>query len=353
MKVLMIGNHSRVKGGITSVISQLLEHNWKEENIEMMFIPTYIETGILAKTVYFFIAYIRILLVMLWNKPNILHIHMSYKGSFVRKYMIHKMCKRFGIKDIIHLHGSEFKQWFDSRDVRMQKKIRKMFRESLAVIVLGEEWNKRIKEIEPLAHTIVVNNTVEIPKQMTTWNLKTFQVLFLGVLIKRKGVSDLIYAISELNHERVLDEKTIFVIAGTGDEEDTIKKLCKELEIEQFVKFNGWTDGMQKKKLLQESQLLVLPSYNEGLPMAVLEAMSYGIPIVATKVGDVPEAVEDGANGFLYHAGNINELKNCLKVMLQLTENEWQMYSAKSRDKAQRQFNDAKYYRKIAKVYNR
>ena len=81
IKVLMIGNHQSVKGGITSVIQQLLSFDWDSVGVEMKFIPTYIEASGIKKIAYFIRAYMNIEKEMRTNKPDIVHIHMSYRGN--------------------------------------------------------------------------------------------------------------------------------------------------------------------------------------------------------------------------------------------------------------------------------
>lgn len=349
MKVLMIGNNPKVKGGITTVISQLLTHDWKQEDIEMRFLPTYIDKTPVLKLAYFVGAYIRILIEMIINKPDVAHIHMSYKGSFTRKYMIHKLCRCFKVRDVIHLHGSEFKQWYDNT-TKKQAKIRKLLREATAFVVLGDEWAKRISNIEPSTNIIIVNNTVAIPNSRANWSNKPFRVLFLGVLIQRKGVSDLLDAIAILKDEIVLDN-VVFQIAGSGQEEHNLKEKCSELKLDKYVRFLGWTDGDKKVKLLKESQMMILPSYNEGLPMAVLEAMSYGLPIVTTKVGDIPLVVKENVNGYISEPGDIISLKEGLKKVISSSKEQWQQLSDNSRKIIETEFNDKSYYEQIGKIY--
>ncbi len=349
MKVLMIGNNPKVKGGITTVISQLMEHDWEQEDIHMKFLPTYVDKNAILKLMYFAVAYIKIMWQMIINKPDVAHIHMSYKGSFTRKYMIHKLCRCFKVKDVIHLHGSEFKMWYDNNPNK-QSKIRRLLREASAFIVLGDEWAKRISDIEPSTNIIIVNNTVAIPDSKTQWSKNPFKVLFLGVLIQRKGVSDLLDAINLLKKEIPLDNVE-FDIAGSGQEESNLREKCTGLKLDDCVKFLGWTDGDKKVELLKDSQLMVLPSYNEGLPMAVLEAMSYGLPIVATNVGDIPLVVKEGINGGIINPGDITGLKDALKKIICLGKEDWQLYSNRSREIIESSFNDKNYYGQIAKAY--
>ncbi|HFL7307014.1 TPA: glycosyltransferase family 1 protein, partial [Enterococcus faecium] len=84
-RVLMIGNDSSVKGGITSIITQMLNFNWEKKNIEMTFIPSYKGGNAIFKSLYFMYAFAKIIGISLLSKPNIIHMHMSYRGSFSRK----------------------------------------------------------------------------------------------------------------------------------------------------------------------------------------------------------------------------------------------------------------------------
>lgn len=317
----MLGNDPSVKGGITSVISQLLAHDWNAEGVDMKFIPTYVETNNVKKILFFAKAVKRIQREFKTNKPDVVHMHMSYKGSFTRKFFLHKLCKKNGIPDIIHLHGSEFKKWFDESDDKKKEEIKTLLKESAGVIVLGDKWKEVVKKIEPTTKAVVVNNTVRIPNCTVEWNLP-ITVLFMGVLIKRKGVADLIRAVDILKKKNRLDNVK-FVIAGSGVEEAELKTMCKKLELDKYINFVGWTSGEKKERLFRESQMLVLPSYNEGLPVSILEAISYGMPVVATCVGDISAAIIDGENGYLVEPGDVDALANSIYKLISEKAN-WQ-----------------------------
>lgn len=348
MKVLMLGNDPSVKGGITSVISQILAHDWKNEGVEMKFIQTYIETNNIKKIVFFANAYRKIESELKHNRPDIVHIHMSYKGSFTRKYLIHKLCQKYGVPDLIHLHGSEFKKWFDASDTKRQEKIRSLIRECRCFIILGDKWKKTIKEIEPSAKTLVLSNAVHIPVETVEWN-EPFKILYMGVLIRRKGVADLLQAVNLLKDEASL-KNVVFMIAGTGYEEGNLKALSKELGIEKYVEFLGWIDGEKKEKLLKNCQMLVLPSYNEGLPIAILEAISYGMPVVATDVGDISAAVHNGENGYLFTPGDTRTLANKVYDIF-LHKDIYEGMSRKSKMIAKSDFSDKGYFDQMIKCY--
>ena len=346
IKVLMVGNSSSVKGGITTVINQFRNFNFKEHNIKLKFIPTYIETNNLFKILYFFVAYIRIFLTIIFNKPGVIHIHMSYRGSFSRAYAIQKLALKFKIRNIIHLHGSEFKKWYDSVNSNKQNKIKYLMKNCDNFIVLGQLWNEIIKEIEPDTKTIILNNSVNVPTLNARYmNKKT--ILFLGVLIKRKGVHDLLEAIKKIDS----DNYTI-LIAGSGEEELNLKKMVTESNIKN-VEFLGWVDKNEKESLLLKSQFMILPTYNEGLPMSILEAMSYGVPVVSTYVGDIPTVIKNNENGFLYKAGNINDLTRILDDIIKMKENEWNKLSKEAKNTIKKSYTEKTYFDKVINIYKK
>ena len=347
IKVLMIGNHPSVKGGISSVISQLLSHDWKTNNIDMSFISTYIEGNPFSKIVYFIAAYYKILRFLQNDRPDVVHIHMSYKGSFFRKYQIHKLCIKYGIPDIIHLHGSEFKKWYDFSS--QKDAIRKMLRECNRVVVLGDEWNKIVLNIEPKAKTFVISNTVHIPSKIAHYD-SPFNVLFMGVLIKRKGVFDLIETINNLRLTNRL-QNINFIFAGTGAEEAELKKICRNYKLDDNIEFLGWISGENKKQLYVNSQMAILPSYNEGLPISILEAISYGLPVVSTNVGDISSAVLNGVNGYLYEPGDIRAMAD---IIYKISKDKilYDKLSKASRKLAKDKFSDEQYFTNIANLYS-
>ncbi len=351
LKVITLGNAPEVKGGITSVISQIMEHDWSVENIEMKFIPTFKNGTALVKIITFVVAYIKLLMIICFRKPDVLHIHMSHDGSFTRKYLIHKLCEFFKISDIIHLHSSEFIRFYSNSSASKQDKIRALLTDCGCVVALGDEWERRIKQIAPQAKVCVMNNTIAIPAESSVQDTDEVNFLYLGVLVKRKGVMDLLKAVKHLDDEKLLQEnKVTFNIGGTGDCEAELKQFVSENNLNNYVKFLGWVSGEAKKDILKANQILVLPSYNEGLPIAILEAISYAMPVVSTDVGSIAEAVKDGENGFLFEAGDIDALYEALKKVILSPQLRKEM-SFKSRDLAENVFSDSKYFGQLEKIY--
>ncbi len=137
-------------------------------------------------------------------------------------------------------------------------------------------------------------------------------ILFVGHLVERKGVKYLIHAISGIIKK---EKNAACYIIGTGYQEESLKKLAKGKELENYVKFLGQKTNAEVADYMNASDLLVLPSLNEGLPVVVYEALSCGIPVVATNVAGTPELVNKDV-GFLTKPKNAVDLQE--KILLAL-----------------------------------
>jgi len=347
MKILMLGNAPQVHGGITSVIEQIKSYDWSKKDIEIKYISSYSGGNNIKKILCFCEAFGQVVMQMIFNKPNVIYMHMSHHGSFDRKNIIHHLARVFNVPDAVHLHGSEFQSWYDECDDKKKLKVRRFLQTCGALIVLGKQWNERIKEIEPQTRTVIINNTVHIPDKHVIWQENQFNVLFLGVLVKRKGVSDLLDAVNILNTNNLLGNMR-FIIAGAGEEEERLKEKVHQLNNDSYVDFVGWAVGEKKMQLLEECQMMVLPSHNEGLPIAVLEAISYGMPVVATNVGDMSAAIEEGYNGFLIEPGDSVGLAE--KISFLHDKNIYCEYSKNARELAQQKFSDEKYFEMLSSL---
>ena len=93
-------------------------------------------------------------------------------------------------------------------------------------------------------------------------------------------------------------------------------QLAKELGIYNLVDILGWVEGAEKERLLADATVYVLPSYVEGLPMGILEAMAAGLPVIATDVGGIPDAVENGIEGILVQPGDVSAITDAIRMLL-------------------------------------
>lgn len=349
-RVLIIGSDSSVKGGITSVINSFLQYSW--DNIEIDLLSTYIDGNALKKILFFLKFLMKYIFKILKNDFDIIHVHMSYKGSFYRKFIVIKISKIFKKKSILHLHGSEFEVFYKKSSKSVKKLIANIFMTSDCVIVLGERWLNFIKEIAPEANIQVVNNAVKVQEYTVKYDKECTNILFLGMLIKRKGIFDLIEAINLIKDMDIINKKKVkFIIGGTGKEEDRIRNLIMKYNLNNCIDMIGWVGGTKKEAILKECNLFVLPSYNEGLPIAILEAMSFGIPVISTNVGSIDEAVIHNNNGYLFKPGDIETLVKYICEILD-DDNRWSKFSKESKNIVYSKFNITNYFKKFEEIYS-
>ena len=105
------------------------------------------------------------------------------------------------------------------------------------------------------------------------------------------------------------------LIGGDGEIEK-VQQYIRDNKLDNVAEYIGWISGEEKTKLLNEVDVFVLPSYNEGLPISILEAMSYNLPIISTKVGGIPEILKNEYNGYLINPGDLIALENAISALI-------------------------------------
>lgn len=311
IRILMCSSSLKVKGGMVSVVKNYLNYShW--EDVKIIHVPTHIDANKYILILYFFISYIRILWLALWGKIDIAHLHVAERGSFYRKAFILQTLKHFKIKVILHHHGAEFDLFYNSLSDKRKQYVNKILEEADLNIVLSRSLVQMIKSKSPKARVGVLYNAVNVPPT-NPYNSEAHKILFLGRLGKRKGTYDLLQAIKQIDKKLPADVQ--FYLCGDG-EVDEVRDTVNKMEISHRIAHIGWIDGEQKKMFMSQSIINVLPSYNEGLPMTILETMAHGIPNISTSIASIPEVLHDGDNGFLITPGDINTL--CMRL-LQLT----------------------------------
>lgn len=311
INVLMCCSHLSVKGGMVSVVKNYLGYeDW--DTINIIYIPTHIEKSKILVVVYFAFAYLRILWTLITKKIDFAHLHTAERGSFYRKAFLVRLCKRFGVRTVMHHHAAEFELFYEKLSEKQKKYINETFAVADVNLVLSERLVPMITSKCPSANVKVLYNAVHTYEQ-NPYNAKATGVLFLGRLGQRKGTYDLLQVIKKL--DKNIHASIKFYLCGDGDIEGVSTKI-DELDIRDRIAHLGWIDAKGKKEIFYNSKINVLPSYNEGLPMSILETMAYGIPNLSTKIASIPEVIKDGKNGFLINPGDIEDMANKLNIML-------------------------------------
>jgi glycosyltransferase involved in cell wall biosynthesis len=174
--------------------------------------------------------------------------------------------------------------------------------------VLSNQWHHKLGPCAPRARWRVVQNGIAMPRNRVHTCEERPNFLFLGDWTKRKGVHDLIRASEIANRRGFHGTVSLAGFEKEPGQQDRVMKLTSDCGCEQTVRMLGTVSGAQKEDALAKASCLVLPSYAEGLPMAILEAMSWEIPVIATNVGAIAEVVTEGQEGFLIEPGDVEAL---------------------------------------------
>lgn len=306
--LLFIGPYEKKpKGGVAFVLSE-----YKKIFPEAFFLST--STSNDNKILKFFVVFKALIsfIFLLGLKRNIkvIHIHVSSYSSFKRKYVFFNIAKIFNKKIVCHIHGGSFHIFYEESSLKLKKNIQHFIEKADCIICLSQKWKEYFEKEFNINKVVVVPNIISQPKLSTKViqnNIKT-TFLFLGLIDSNKGVWLLLEILKD--YKQYLLGKAVFKIGGNG-KIDKLQRLIKDYGLLELVEFEGWVSGNIKQELLNNADVYLLPSYNEGLPISILEAMSYGLPIISTKVGGIPEIV-DSKNGVLIEPGNKQELRDAI-----------------------------------------
>lgn len=251
------------------------------------------------------------------RRPAIVHVHAASHASFVRKSLVLLLGRLAGAHTIFHLHGGGFRRFAqDEAGPLLRRWIRHTLEASSRVIALSGAWAGFVREFAPRARVEVVPNAVPLPALADGRPVpEPGRILFLGRVTPAKGVGELLEAAAALapHHPQLR-----LVLAGEGSAAEIgwARERASELGIGERVQWPGWLDGTARDAELARAWLFCLPSHAEGLPMAMLEAMAAGCPVVASRVGGIPEALRDGVDGLLVDAGDAPALARTLGRVL-------------------------------------
>lgn len=245
------------------------------------------------------------------------HVNMAERLSLFRKGAIIATCRALGIPVVLHLHAAQLHHFYRDMPAPLKALTRWFFSLSSHCVVLGHASKAFVTQTlrVPESRVEIVTNGVpapSVPRRISRPG-EPRRVLFLGNLSERKGVSDLLKALALPGFS---SDKVQISIAGGGDVE-AYTKLANELGVASLVHFVGWADQSTAARLMAESDALILPSYDEGLPLVILEALANGVAVICTPVGEIPTALTDGENACFVTPGDIADIASGLHRVLE------------------------------------
>ncbi len=252
--------------------------------------------------------------IILMSKLDGVLIFTSWGYSFLEKGIMVFVARLFGKRVILSprsglllddLEKSRFMRWF----------IPFVFRQCNIIMCQTQSWKQFYQSILGLPDDrfIVIPNWVDLePYSNISAHHKQVDnrvsILFLGRIERNKGVYDLVEAV-QMFHEDLRHCR--FIICGMGSELGAFKEKIAGLALSHLFEFRGWVTGPEKIQVLRDADIFVLPSYREGLPNALLEAMASGLAVVATAVGGIPDIL-DNKTGRLIQPGDVEALGHAI-----------------------------------------
>lgn len=312
MKICMIVPNPKVRGGIASVVNGY-RGSELEKRHEVIYVESYRDGSKGQKLIKALSGYVHFFVQLITNHPDLVHIHSSFGPSFYRKMPFIYLGCLFGIPVVNHIHGAEFDSFYENASERKKRLIKKVYNKCSRLIVLSDEWKPLVGRIVPAHKIDVLENYCILPKRFSGQEKKKGQILFLGEIGERKGC----FLMPDILEQIKRSCPSIrLVMAGDG-QIPQVKKAFAKKGLSDSVTFPGWVGRRKKQSLLNESEIFLFPTYYEGMPMAILEAMSYGLAIVTTNVGGIPRLIIPGRTGYLEAPGDVEKMAEDVACLLQ------------------------------------
>lgn len=335
MKVLMVGPSKDSLGGISTVIRNIYEakknyevllmNNWQENNRNKPFLKNFFNIRKVIKR----------------EKIDIVHFHVAQNGSFYRKGLLLLHTPK-SVKTVFHIHASSFDEFYEESNHIEKCFIKSILDKADLIVAVSESWKEYYTNITD-TKVISINNAVKV-NDTNNYNLYSKNIVTLGRIGKRKGSYDIL-KVAELVYKERPDIN--FYLYGDGE----VEKLEKEAEDIPNVHIKKWLDEEGKEQRFLDTALHFLPSYHEGLPMAVLETISAGIPNLTTDVGGLSTVINEGINGFITKPGHIKKMAETILGYMDLDDAEKLKISKNATDTISDMFSMDKYIEKWCIIY--
>ena len=299
-KVLFIAPMN-AKGGIGAVLNLYAQ---QFDSFDVLY--TYPESKTVSRLPFYLNSLYKLIYKLRSDQAiDIVHIHTASNGSFYRKSIVLLIAKLFAKKTVMHIHGGGFKEfYYNSRFKNIL--IKPILNTADQVICLSDIWLEFFSNQLQLKNAVVLPNPIALPsfdaKPIVS---NRIELIYFGAVVATKGIFDLVNYLITNRHFK--EGKILLHVCGEGELEK-LRSIVELHHLEKQIFIHGWISGSKKLELFQKADVFILPSFAEGLPMSILEAMSFGKPIIATKVGGVPSLVHPQYNGWLYTPNKTQDL---------------------------------------------
>jgi glycosyltransferase involved in cell wall biosynthesis len=348
--VAILGVSPQMRGGIAAVL-QSYRRCGLDQRVPVAWIATAGEGPTAARAAVFVRGLARFLALALRGRVAVAHLMVASGGSFWRKSLLVRLCRLLGVPSLLHVHGGLFDRFYDESSPWIQRYIRRTLEHSTHVIALGERWQRLLQAIAPRASVLTIPNGVVLPAAgpAAIGNRGGRDtLLFLGRLEARKGIFELLQAFA-LFAPRC--PQVQLVCGGDGDERPVRAAIARLPDtVRSRIVLAGWIEAGEQPAWFRRSIALVLPSRGENLPMSALEAHAHGVPVIATPVGSVQEAVIDRRTGLIVPVDDVAALAAAM-VSITQDDAQWVRMSVAARAHIEAHFAAASVVARIESLY--
>jgi glycosyltransferase involved in cell wall biosynthesis len=318
--VLLLGPHRAAVSGVSTHLNLLMESTLAED-FEVVHFQVGSEgrdEGALGRFMRLLLSPFFLAATIVFRHVSIVHLNTSLNPrAYWRDLAYLAVSKMLGARVVYQVHGGELPQRFLAKSRALTAFLRWSLERPDAVIVLAQCELEAYRDFVPEQNVFALPNGIDcrpfgaIPTVQSAPD-QPLRLVYIGRIAREKGLYETLQGI-RLAHELGVDAR--LVVAGSGAEEPRLRRYAQALGIAPRVCFVGPVFGSDKVKLLAGADAMVLPSYSEGLPYALLEAMAAGVPVIATPVGAIPDVVTDGIHGFLVPARDGKSIAESLALM--------------------------------------
>lgn len=314
VKVLLVTPNLSIPGGVTEFNRMLFNYSSCVLNSFILFGAGFKQNSVL-KSIAFFINNLRFLIIIPFTSAKIVHLNPSLgSNSVIRDGVFCLIAKLFNKKVYIHWHGwnPDNEYLLEGKYLRFVKKTIfkadhiKFLSSSFSKLFVEKGYSNRTS----LGNTFIDDSLLDGYESIIK-NNKDVNILFLSTISKNKGI----YLAVELFTELVRKYNITLTIAGNGPELDNIKKSLN-CDISDKVIFTGHITGQDKINVYKNADIYLFPSQYEGMPTSVLEAMGFGLPIVCSSVGALPDFFENEKMGFIINKDDKDGFKQGLEKLI-------------------------------------
>ena len=315
-RVAVVGPDPAAHGGVAGVVAAILSSRLADD-YELLPVSTYCNGTTLSRLAQAARGLARLALLSRRGGVDLVHVHTSWKGSFARKAAAVAIARTYRRPVVLHLHGTSFERSLRAGGLRgafSRRAFSAVARRADALVAATPQFGAEVATLTGVRVSVVPNlpNVAAVERSPRR---PPATVLYLGRLLADKGVFELVEAVAGLRRK---GDDVVLVICGTGPAADELRRRGNELGLApDALRLPGWVDLAEKRRLLATAWCLALPSYwPEGLPLAVLEAMISGVPVIATPVGGIPELIDDEREGLLVAPRDAKTLEAALARLL-------------------------------------